>query len=279
MPSAILAIQDNPIFRAFRTYPWLDDVLATALLLMGIVLMRMVLVHRVKNGDFFRSQEVKRRWLVTIRNVCAGLLLLGLVIIWGSELRTMALSLVAFMVAMVLATKELILCFTGGLLKTGARAFSVGDRIEIAGLRGDVIDQSVLTTKLLETGPGLVSHQHTGRAVTIPNSMFLASPVINETFTSDYVLHIFTVPVANEPDWKQKEAWLLEAAQEICWPFLEDARRHIGKIGSREGLGIPAVDPRVIVERPAPARSKGRVEQHILQKSLDHTHGQDVATE
>ena len=41
-------------------------------------------------------------------------------------------------------------------------------RVEVAGIRGDVIDTALFTTTLLEVGPGKVGHQRTGHAITGP---------------------------------------------------------------------------------------------------------------
>mgnify|MGYP001215256827 CR=1 FL=1 len=64
--------------------------------------------------------------------------------------------MVAIAVALVIATKELILCVSGALIKGGARSFNIGDRIQVKEFRGDVIDQNLLTTTILEVGPGKV---------------------------------------------------------------------------------------------------------------------------
>ncbi len=109
------------------------------------------------------STELRRKWLVQTRNGIILIFILGLILIWGEELRTLALSVVAIAVAFVVATKELILCVTGSLLKTGAGSFNIGDRIQIKDFRGDVIDQTLLATTILEVGPGKLTHQRSER--------------------------------------------------------------------------------------------------------------------
>jgi small-conductance mechanosensitive channel len=189
-----------------------------------------------------------------------------------------AVSLFAIAVATVIATKELIQCFSGSLLKTVSRGFAVGDRIEINGLRGDVIDHNALTTTILEIGPHELTQQHTGRAVVVPNSVFLDKPVINESFTDEYVLHVFKVPVKMNKNWQQAEQDLLEAARDQCRLFLDPARQHFQRLGKTQGLATLSVELRVTVSIPkadelelivriaVPARRKGRIEQEILRR-------------
>src|SRR5690606_32112227 len=85
----------------------------------------------------------------------------------SAELRTVAISIVAIAVAFVVATKELILCITGSILKMASRSFVIGDRIQVKDFRGDVIDQNLLATTILEVGPGKLTHQRTGRMAVI----------------------------------------------------------------------------------------------------------------
>jgi small-conductance mechanosensitive channel len=227
-----------------------------------------------------QQPEVRRRWVVNIRNASLVVMLLGLMMIWAEPLHTLAVSFIALAVALVIATKELIICVSGAVVRAVSKAYSVGDRIDIAGKRGDVVDQSLFTTTLLEIGPGQSSHQYTGRAIVIPNSLLLNTPLINETFTHDYVLHVFCVPLTSGDDWQRAEQLLLEAAQIECSPFLEQARIYMKSIESQHGLDSPTVAPRVtlqipepgkinlLLRIPAPSRRKGRLEQAILRRYL-----------
>lgn len=184
------------------------------------------------------------------RNGFLLLMLLGLVMIWGEELRTLALSIVAIAVAFVVATKELILCITGSILKSGSRSFVLGDRIQVKDLRGDVIDQTLLATTILEVGPGKHLHQRTGRRIVIPNALFVSEPVVNESFTTHYDFHVFTVPFKREDNWQLAQAALLESANRHCQPYLELVRRYMSKIGNQRGLMMPTVEPRVTLQVP-----------------------------
>ena len=263
-----------------RNTPWADNAIASLIVIVAVLVLRSLLLRSI-NKATIKSSELRRRWIVQIRNGTFFLVLFALTVIWATELRTLALSLVAILVALVLSTKELILCLTGSFLKASSGSFVVGDRIEVNNIRGDVVDQTLLTTKLTELESGPRTHQHTGRLVTLPNSLFLTYPVINESFTDDYVLHTFTVPVKTEDSWQQAEEALLAAAQAICEPFIEEARRHITRIASREGLELSTIDPRITLSLPEPGRvnlalripvpegEKGKIEQEILRRYLD----------
>lgn len=246
----------------------------------SVVLIAIVSVLRLLLGRFIRksvnSSELRQRWLVQSRNALLLILLLGLMMIWATELRTFALSVVAIAVAFVVATKELILCLTGSVVKSAGSAFNIGDRIQVKDFRGDVVDQNLLTTTLLEVGPGKLSHQRTGRMTVIPNSLFVSEAVINESYTHDWVLHVFTVPFKREENWKLAKQAILDTANQYCAPYLEDVRRYLKKKSEQRGLESPSVDPRVtlqvatageihlVVRIPVKAGKRSFIEQSIL---------------
>lgn len=253
------------------------SLLGNSLVLIVVVVVAHALISRLIRRHV-KSAELRRKWLVQTRNGLVLLCLFGLVLIWAEELRTLALSIVAIAVAFVVATKELILCVTGSVVKAGARSFDIGDRIQVKEFRGDVIDQNLLATTILEVGPGKLTHQRTGRMTVIPNSLFVSEPVINESFSHDYVLHVFTVPFKRDERWQAAQEAFLEVATRHCQPFLEDARRHMRKLADTRGLEAPSVDPRVTLQVPSageidlvirvPVRTsqRGYIEQSILQE-------------
>ncbi len=256
------------------SYPVTRLLLSTGILFVVVVILRMLMARFIRQK--VASHELRRKWLVNSRNGFLLLMMLGLVLIWGAELRTLALSVVAIAVAFVVATKELILCVIGSIIKTGARSFSLGSRIQIKDFRGDVIDQSLLTTTILEVGPGKNVHQRTGRMVVIPNAIFVSEPVINESFTYEYGFHVFTVPFKFKDDWRGAQKALLEAASRHCEPYIEVVRGHMSNVSMYRGLEVPSVDPRVTIQVPTagelhlvvrvPVRpgEKGFIEQSIL---------------
>jgi small-conductance mechanosensitive channel len=264
--------------------------ISSGVLLIGVLVARWLAIRAIRRHGL--AQETRRRWLVHTRNGALLIFALGLIIIWGSELRALAVTLVAIAAAIVIATKELIMCVSGSLLKAGAKSFAIGDRIQVKETRGDVIDQTLLSTTIMEVGPGKLTHQRTGRGVVLPNSMFVSEPVTNESYTDDYVLHVFSVPMKREEPWQAARRELTEAARRQCAPHLEEARRHMQRLSEQQGLDTPSVEPRVtiqyptagevhlIVRVPTPVRARGQIEQAILQdyfEQFDATTGADNA--
>ena len=255
------------------------DVIKSFILLTIALILRLVVIRAILHSGSLPA-ETKRRWVLTIRNAMAFLFITGLIFIWAHELSTFAVSLVAIAVAVVLATKELILCLSGTVLRAGTNAYTLGDRIEIAGTRGNVVDQNLLATTVLEIGPGHSSSQYTGRAVVFPNSLLLSHPVVNETYMKEYIVDVLTIPLLSHEDWQHAEKILLQIAREECAPFMDEARLYMKQLEGKAWLDAPSVEPRVslqlpepgrinlLLRIPAPSHRTSRVEQAILRRFL-----------
>ncbi len=255
------------------------DGLKSLILLLFLVSVRALAVRWIA-GNQTLSMESKRRWVVTTRNSVVLAFLIGLVIIWAHELQAFAVSLVALAAAMVLATKELILCWSGAALRVGSKVYAVGDRVQIAGHRGVVLDHDAFATKLLEIGPGQSAHLYTGRVAVFPNSLLFTNALIKENPDQEYGLYTLVVPIKIDDDWQKAERTLVEAAKAECAPFMEEAVRQMKLLEQANLLEAPSPEPRITIQLPesgklhlvlrfpAPDRGRSRIEQAILRRYL-----------
>ncbi len=175
------------------------DLFASILLLAVLWIARKILVGSIRARTELAAHD-QRRLITSSRNVFLALVLFGLVLIWAPQLRTFALSLTAVAVAIVVATKELILCLSGAVLRATTRAFTVGDWIEMGGFRGEVIDHTLLATTLQEFGTGPHAYMPVGQVMTLPNSMLLTMPVRNQTTLREHAYHRFALTLDPRPD-------------------------------------------------------------------------------
>ncbi|MEM7728756.1 MAG: mechanosensitive ion channel family protein [Pseudomonadota bacterium] len=227
-------------------FHWLDNpsVVNTVTLLLLVVIARFVLVRAIKGRTETLSQS-RRRWISIVQNMAILLGLLGLVYIWSPQLSTFALSLTAFAVAMVIATKEYLLCLMGGLYRTTASPFTVGDWVEIGGKRGEVLFEGILSTRLQELGLHSGRFDYTGRVVSIPNSVLLTQTVLNESYRKRYLHHRFSVTV--EPGLDPMP--ILKAVRErlpiLCADTDRKAERYWSMVRQRTQTELPSREPQV----------------------------------
>jgi len=90
-----------------------------------------------------------------------------------------------------------------GVILTYMRAFSVGDRVKIADTMGDVIEKTLLVTRVRTAK---------NADITIPNSMVLGSHIINYSSSAQLILHT-TVTIGYDVPWRQVHELLIAAAR------------------------------------------------------------------
>lgn len=214
------------------------DLVASVLLIIVLLITRLI-VDKIIRLRTDLPAHIVRRWRTTSRNVLLFLLLLGLVLIWAPQLRTFALSLAAVAVAIVVATKEMILCVSASLMRASTRAFSVGDWIDVSGVRGEVVDHTLLATKIQEFEPN--SYHYTGRIAVVPNSVFFASPIRNLTVVRDYTFHGFAITTEANIDLPGLETEIAAIVERHYGPHRDGATRANAQIERRSGVDI--LDP------------------------------------
>ena len=176
-----------------------SDALASIALITILFFVRL-LVGRLLSARDNLSRKVVRRWGANFRNFLLLVAVIGLVMIWAPQLRTFALSLTAVAIAVVVATKELILCLSGSALRTFSSAYSIGDIIEVDGTRGEVVSYNLLATRLDELEARDGSMRPTGRTVLVPHSLLFGSPIRVLEEPQEGVRHTFVMtfdPTAN----------------------------------------------------------------------------------
>lgn len=169
----------------------------------SIALILTLMAIRVVAGRALRRREnltdtVARRWSANVRNLLVLIAVIGLIMIWAPQLRTFALSLTAVAVAIVVATKELILCLSGAAFRTFNRAFSVGDIVEIGSSKGEIVDLNLLALRLKEFDSREGSVMPTGRTLVLPYSLLFSSPAKVLPHAAIGPTHSFTLTF--EPD-------------------------------------------------------------------------------
>ncbi|STQ91629.1 mechanosensitive ion channel family protein [Iodobacter fluviatilis] len=255
------------------------DAIISAVFIISLMICRSLIRSAIlRRHDL--GPEVRRRWVVYLRNCSLGVFALGMIFIWGHEIQTFAVSLVAIAAAIVLATKEMILCMLGSIFRSSSNAFAVGDRVEIGGIRGQVIDMNLVSTTLMESSHASHRQGTVGRGVTVPNSLLLSQPVFNESMLGDYVLQTIHVAILRNDDWERAERVLMEAGDAIAAEYAQDLSRHARELERRYALESPMMEPRVRIfldhyeeiglqlQIAVPLGHRARIEQRVLRLFL-----------
>lgn len=221
-----------------------DKKILTLLIIIGSVTLKKLLVRYLKSRPY-RDDKDSRLMVNTIRNIINLSVVILLFALWFTELQHFAFSIAAFIVAIVLATRELIQCLIGFIYLSSTTPFRIGDWIETGKYTGEVTSTDWIKVTILEVSPD--SYSYTGKTVYIPNSQLMTQPIKNLNFMRRYVNHSFSIiknDVSINPFFLADE--MIERAELYCGPFNDVAERYNVLIQNR--LDIPISGPEPTIE-------------------------------
>jgi len=172
---------------------------------LGILIIRLINI-RVKD---LRNRHTARK--ITFYTTMLTILAFSL-FFWLEGVKSVAVVISIIGAGLVVALQEVILCFTGWLLIIFKRPFTVGDRVEIGAVKGDVIDVRMFQIALLEVGNWVGAEQSTGRVVHLPNSAVFKERVFNYTKGFEFIWNEIKVTVTFESNWQKAKAIVLSHA-------------------------------------------------------------------
>ena len=198
---------------------WLNQTLDTTNLLGRAIVSLLVIV------GLYALRRAAARWYVRtvddpdkqyrarklIGYVFSVLTVLALGVIWFPFFGDLATFLGILSAGLAVALRDLFTNLAAWVYIVSQQPFVVGDRVEIAGNAGDVVDIRGLRFTLREIGNWVDADQPTGRLVHIPNGFVFSNPMANYTRDVPYVWHEIEVLITFESDWRAAEQHLLHA--------------------------------------------------------------------
>jgi small-conductance mechanosensitive channel len=205
-----------------------------------------------------QPQERRRFWIRQGVQVMAFVLLVaGLSAIWiddPSRLTTMAGLVTA---GLAVALQRVVTSLAAYAIILRARVFTVGDRITIGGVRGDVVSLGLMQTTVMEMGepPGAHSgdpqvwvnaRQFTGRIVKVTNDKIFDTPVYNYTREFPYLWEEMHFPIGYGADRAGAESILLDIARRHTDPIVARAEPAFTRLRERYFVAeVAQLAPRV----------------------------------
>lgn len=222
--------------------------MTTAALLVGALACAALLgrLATVRAADPYSRYYLRK----AVHAVVALALLVALAVTWRPFAGQLGVVLGFATAGLAFAMQEVIGAVAGWVSILTGRHFRVGDRIQVGGVRGDVLDLSPLRTTILEIGSGrdddswVRGRQYTGRVVTVSNKTVFSEPVFNSSAAFDHLWEELVLPVRYADDWRLAERILTEEAQRAS---SADARQAMEEVRRRYPVGPAEVEPRVFV--------------------------------
>lgn len=200
-------------------------VISSILTLMLLFLFKFIASKIIdKRIDHFRRRYFLRQ---TLNYLFWFLLILILIVIWVEWFLSVITLLSLVFGAFVIVSKEAVLNLMANGVIIWRGIFQVGDRIEIDGITGDVIETGPMYITLSELGSRLHGDSSTGRIVKVPNSFVLYKPIWNFSKGAGVIWNEITFNVKRIADINSIKLTLVNILHEISYKFTEDQMREL----------------------------------------------------
>jgi len=238
--------------------------LITLILIVVVLVLRGVigwLLRHLREGVADKGGNERARFWGRQGVSLAALVVLvaGLVSIWFDNPGRLASAAGLITAGIAVALQRVITSFAAYLIILRGRVFTVGDRITMGGVRGDVVSLGFMQTTVMEMGepPGeqadppaswVAARQYTGRIVRVTNDKIFDSPVYNYTRSFPYLWEEIHIPIRYGDDYEEVERILLDVARKHTSELEQKAAASLDEL--RHTLFLPdtvSVSPRVYV--------------------------------
>lgn len=232
--------------RTFRTFgidpAFGSRVLGTLVVLVGwLVVMRLVRRVLARTVD----DPVSRFSMGRIAGYVVGLIALMLIArLWIQGIAGLATYFGLLSAGVAIALQDLITNLAGWLFILVRRPFKIGDRIEIGGHAGDVVDIRPFRFMMLEIGAKWVhAEQSTGRVLHVPNGWVFKQSVANYAEAFGYIWNEIQVVVTFESDWRKAKQALEKIVGENAEHIEPEIRKQIARAAESLHIQLTKVTP------------------------------------
>ncbi|HZR22317.1 MAG TPA: mechanosensitive ion channel domain-containing protein [Vicinamibacterales bacterium] len=225
----------------------------------AVLLVRYIIVWIVRLVTGEQPNERVVFWTRQAASLITGVLgVLLLISIWFDDPTRLTTAAGLIGAGLAFALQKVVTAFAGYLVILRGKTFTVGDRITMGGVRGDVISLGFLQTRIMEMGepPSAQSdgspiwvraRQHTGRIVSVTNDKVFDEPIYNYTREFPYMWEEMKVPISYQTDRHLAEHILLDCAREVTDEVVKQAGPAGKAFEKRYFVNMGEFDPRVFI--------------------------------
>ncbi len=172
---------------------------------------------------YVKTTDSRYRLRKFISFVSYALIILLIAVVFSDRLGNFSVALGVAGAGVAFALQEVIASFAGWFAITFAGFYNPGDRVQLGGIKGDVIDVSFLRTTLMEVGEWVSADLYSGRVVRVANSFIFKEPVFNYSGEFPFLWDEITIPVKYGSDHHLARTILDEVAADTVSEYSKNA--------------------------------------------------------
>lgn len=152
-----------------------------------------------------------------------------------------------FTAGITFTLQELILSIAGSFYIFFVRVYKPGDRIEINGIKGDVIDIDSIYTTLMEMGEWVSSDNYSGRIVKISNAFVFKGPIKNYSMDFPFVWDELNILITYGSNVEMAKKIVLDTASELLFDYTKNSLAKWKEMVERYYIENATLEPTIAV--------------------------------
>lgn len=272
----------------FKDYPLLHSILKY-LVIVVFVLICVQFIRRFLKKNFANT-SVRYKSQKGIELLGYFLLAFVTVLYFTGSIKDFTVTLGLLSAGLAFTLQELILSIAGSVYIFVVKVYEPGDRIEINGIKGDVIDVDSIYTTMMEIGQWVESDNYTGRIVKLSNAFVFKGPVYNYSKDFPFIWDEFNLPIRYGSDIELAKAIIIKAATTTLAEYTKASKDQWKDVVTKYYIEDAMVEPTLATTltdnwvkfnlRYIVDYKKRRVTKHVLndliRKEIEVTNGKVV---
>lgn len=213
-----------------------------------LVLVTVLVLRRIARRVATRAideDEAAYRINKIINYLATAVFLITVAFIWVEAFSNFPTYLGLVSAGIAIALADVLKNLVGWIYILSRRPLQVGDRIEVDGFKGDVVDIRLFRFSLMEIEGWVDAEQSTGRLVHVPNGVVFTKEVANYTEGFSYIWHELPVMITFESDWKLAERLMLDILEDDAPDVHGAAGETIRATARRYSIRVGTLTPTV----------------------------------
>ena len=255
-------------------------------MLAGILAIILVSSHLWRRATFRYIKDGRRRhqFLIVRRIIVAPLVCVILVVAFASGLGSVTVFAGITTAGLAVALQNMIQSIAGYFVLIGKYGVRVGDRVQVAGITGDVIDIGMVRLHLVEVsgGPGA---RATGRVVAFSNAVVFQPDqgLFKQIPDTNFIWHEVLLTLSPDSDYREVERRMLTAVNTVFTGYkdkMETERRAMERV--THGLSVAPLEPeshlhltatgtQIVVRYPVEIEQSAEIDDRVTREVLDAT--------
>ncbi|HEX4855673.1 MAG TPA: mechanosensitive ion channel domain-containing protein [Limnobacter sp.] len=266
---------------AEQVFHFLEGRLGRLILTIGMLMLAAAisrLMHwrllRESSGSTPQTGNVRATW-VRRKNIVWVTAVLLIVAMWSNQITGFLISLAAIGGALLIVSKEFILCLWGALIISLNKTLKIGSTIEIGPFTGQLVNTGFVTFEMAEIGP---SKKQTGRLLSLPNSLVFTQAIRNLSVYGAYGIHLIDFNFDRFVKIQVAETLALRLANEAGKHWIDEAEHHFSAVERDNFVDLPKARPevfwasidekclRMTLRFACPLSRRGQLEKSIVKR-------------